>query len=68
MNSSIEIFNITIEAQKSFAKDSFILKQHCLIIRTKVSNAIVFVQINAKYYYNSKHQLLDIKFNNQILI
>ena len=54
-NFRIETFDFTIGTRKSFADDALTLKQRRLIVRIEVSNAIAFAQINAKYYYDSKH-------------
>lgn len=55
-------------AKKSFAKETLTWKQRRLIVKIEVSNAIVFSQMNVKYYYDNKHQSLIMKVDDQALI
>ena len=49
----------TINLKKFFVKrlivENLLLKQSRLIIYLKIVNAILFNQINVKFYYNRKH-------------
>ena len=49
-------------------ENNFSLKNRYFIARFEIFNAIIFAQMNVEHYYDEKHQLFFIKFENFIFI